>query len=68
MIHSYFQLSSSEKSTSFFYFVVLRQYDSESHDIWVPLITQDTLVNGSLYDGILVRHPAQEISRQSEIV
>ena len=52
----------------FFYFIVLRQCDSESYNIRVQFITEDTVVNGLLYDGILIWHPAQEILRQIEMV
>lgn len=37
-------------------------------DMWIHLITQEAVVNESLYDGIVIPYPAQESSRQNEIV
>ena len=37
-------------------------------DMWIHLITQEAVVNESLYDGIVIPYPAQENSRQNEIV
>lgn len=36
--------------------------------MWIHLITQEAVVNESLYDGIVIPYPAQESSRQNEIV